>query len=87
MNRSGTLIPEPLAVLPWMVILLVAAIGSFGLVVLYSAARGSLRPLARSQGIRYANAATGPTMLTLDVKSLRYPSALQRCCPPLRSLS
>jgi len=53
MSRGRTLIPEPLADLPWMVILLVAGIGSFGLVVLYSAAGGSLRPWALSQGIRF----------------------------------
>ena len=52
MSRSS-LVPEPLARLPWRVILLVIAIGSFGLVVLYSAAGGSLTPWALSQGIRF----------------------------------
>ena len=47
------LIPEPLAQLPWRVISLVIAIGGFGLVVLYSAAGGSLRPWALSQGIKF----------------------------------
>lgn len=47
------IVPEPLAQLPWRVILLVAAIGTFGLVVLYSAAGGSLRPWALPQGIRF----------------------------------
>ena len=51
MNRDS-LIPAPLAELPWRVILLVAAIGSFGLIVLYSAAGGHLRPWAQSQGIK-----------------------------------
>jgi rod shape determining protein RodA len=47
------MIPEPLAELPWRVILLVLAIGGFGLVVLYSAAGGSLRPWAMSQGVKF----------------------------------
>ena len=50
MNR---IVPEPLAKLPWLVIILVVAIGCFGQVVLYSAAGGSLRPWALSQGIRF----------------------------------
>ncbi|WP_267349697.1 rod shape-determining protein RodA [Sphingomonas sp. GM_Shp_2] len=52
MSRNR-IIPEPLARIPWRVILLVTAIGSFGLVVLYSAAGGSLRPWAMLQGIRF----------------------------------
>ena len=51
MMRDG-LIPAPLAELPWRIILLVAAIGGFGLVVLYSAAGGSLKPWAQSQGLK-----------------------------------
>ena len=47
------IVPEPLAQLPWRVILLIVAIGGFGLVVLYSAAGGSLHPWALSQGIRF----------------------------------
>jgi rod shape determining protein RodA len=50
MNR---IVPEPLAKLPWRVLLLVVAIGCFGQVVLYSAAGGSLHPWALSQGIRF----------------------------------
>jgi rod shape determining protein RodA len=46
-------VPAPLAQLPWRVILLVTVIGCFGLVVLYSAAGGSVRPWALSQGIRF----------------------------------
>ncbi|WP_448664137.1 rod shape-determining protein RodA [Sphingomonas sp. CJ20] len=46
-------IPKPLTQLPWKVILLVLAIGMFGLVVLYSAAGGSLQPWASSQGTRF----------------------------------
>ncbi|USU05890.1 rod shape-determining protein RodA [Sphingomonadaceae bacterium OTU29MARTA1] len=52
MNRGG-FIPDPIARLPWRVILLVVLIGGFGQVVLYSAAGGSLRPWALSQGIRF----------------------------------
>ncbi|WP_298089693.1 rod shape-determining protein RodA [uncultured Sphingomonas sp.] len=52
MSRSR-IIPEPLARIPWRVILLVTAIGSFGLIVLYSAAGGSLKPWAMLQGIRF----------------------------------
>jgi rod shape determining protein RodA len=47
-------VPAPLAQFPWRVILLVIAIGGFGLVVLYSAAGGNLQPWAFSQGIRFA---------------------------------
>ena len=50
--RQAGLVPEPVAQLPWRIILLVLAIGGFGLVVLYSAAGGSVRPWASSQGIK-----------------------------------
>jgi rod shape determining protein RodA len=50
---SSRIIPEPLARLPWRVLLLVVAIGIFGQVVLYSAAGGSLHPWALSQGLRF----------------------------------
>ncbi|UYY59173.1 rod shape-determining protein RodA [Sphingomonas sp. S2-65] len=46
------LVPQPLAQLPWKVILLVLAIGSFGLVVLFSAAGGNLYPWAWNQGVK-----------------------------------
>lgn len=46
-------VPEPLAQLPWKVILLVLAIGCFDLLVLYSAAGGHIRPWALSQGLRF----------------------------------
>jgi len=50
---AGTgFVPAPLAQLPWRIILLISAIGGFGLVVLYSAAGGSLTPWAMAQGIR-----------------------------------
>ena len=50
---SARLLPEPIAALPWRLILLVLAIAGFGVVVLYSAAGGSLRPWALLQGIRF----------------------------------
>jgi rod shape determining protein RodA len=51
-GTSG-IVPQPLAMLPWKVILLVVALGGFGLVVLYSAAGGNLYPWAFSQGVRF----------------------------------
>lgn len=50
---ASSIIPAPLARLPWRVILLVLAIGVFGLTVLYSAAGASITPWALSQGIRF----------------------------------
>ena len=47
------MVPAPLAQLPWKILLLVLAVGCFGLVVLYSAAGGSLYPWAFSQGVRF----------------------------------
>ena len=53
MNTSSPgFVPAPLAQLPWRIILLVLAIGGFGLLVLYSAAGGSIHPYALKQGIR-----------------------------------
>ena len=42
--------PRPLARLPWRLIFLVAGIAVFGLIVLYSAAGGSMQPWAIKQG-------------------------------------
>ena len=50
---TSRLLPDPIARLPWRILILVVAIGCFGQVVLYSAAGGSLRPWALSQGIRF----------------------------------
>ncbi len=47
-------VPAPVAQLPWRIILLVMLIGGFGLLVLYSAAGGSLRPWALPQAVRFA---------------------------------
>jgi len=51
MSRDS-IVPAQLRALPWRVLLLIAAIGGFGLVVLYSAAGASLTPWALSQGTR-----------------------------------
>lgn len=52
MNRDS-IVPTPLRDIPWRLLLVVMAIGGFGLVVLYSAAGGSMRPWALSQGLRF----------------------------------
>jgi rod shape determining protein RodA len=49
-----SLVPSPIAQLPWRMLLLVIAIAGFGLLVLYSAAGGSLMPWALPQGARFA---------------------------------
>lgn len=51
MSRPS-LVPAPVARLPWAMLLLVMGIGGFGLVVLYSAAGASIRPWALSQGVK-----------------------------------
>jgi rod shape determining protein RodA len=51
--RRDSIIPGPLQHLPWGLLALVTAIGGFGLVVLYSAAGGSMTPWAMSQGVRF----------------------------------
>lgn len=48
-----SIIPAPLTSLPWKLILIVLSIGGFGLVVLYSAAGGSVSPWALNQGARF----------------------------------
>jgi len=47
-------IPAPIAAMNWRILALVIAIAGFGLVVLYSAASGSLTPWALSQGTKFA---------------------------------
>ncbi|TKD50148.1 rod shape-determining protein RodA [Sphingomonas baiyangensis] len=51
--RIGELVPAPLTRLPWHMLVLLCAIGGFGVVVLYSAAGGSLTPWAYSQALRF----------------------------------
>jgi rod shape determining protein RodA len=48
---TSAILPKPLARLPWRLIFLVAGIALFGLVVLYSAAGGSIHPWAVKQAI------------------------------------
>ncbi|HEX8555961.1 MAG TPA: rod shape-determining protein RodA, partial [Sphingomonas sp.] len=48
-----SIIPEPVALLAWRALLPVLGLGCFGLVVLYSAAGGSLHPWALSQGVKF----------------------------------
>lgn len=47
-------VPAPIADLPWKMLLVVTAITGFGLLILYSAAGGSLMPWALPQGVRFA---------------------------------
>jgi rod shape determining protein RodA len=49
-----SVIPSMISQLSWRILLLVTALSLFGLVVLYSAAGGSVRPWAMSQGIKLA---------------------------------
>ncbi len=46
-------LPRAIAALPWKILLVIAALAGFGLVVLYSAADGHIRPWALNQGIRF----------------------------------
>jgi len=64
MNRAGGIVPEPLVSLPWRVLLPVLAIGCFGMVVLYSAAGGSVRPWAFSNGVKFFVFLGGAVMLS-----------------------
>lgn len=51
--------------LPWAVVLIITAIAGFGVVVLYSAAGGSLNPWALKQGVRFAVLLVGALALAL----------------------
>ncbi|TMJ13728.1 MAG: rod shape-determining protein RodA, partial [Alphaproteobacteria bacterium] len=51
--KRPSLIPAPIAELPWKMLWLVIAITGFGLLVLYSAAGGSLMPWALPQAVRF----------------------------------
>lgn len=54
MNRvSPGVVPAPVMRLPWGAMLLILALGGFGVVMLYSAAGGSFQPWAMSHGIRF----------------------------------
>ena len=63
MSRPS-IIPAPLADLPWRMLLLIIAIAGFGLVVLYSAAGGHLKPWALSQGVRFLVLLSGAILLS-----------------------
>lgn len=49
-----SVIPTPFRALPWTALLLTGAIAGFGIIVLYSAAGGSMKPWALNQTIRVA---------------------------------
>lgn len=50
---GNSLVPAPIAVLPWKVLFIIMAIGLFGGMTLYSAAGGSLGPWALNHFIRF----------------------------------
>ena len=60
----NSLVPAQLAQLPWKVILTVVGITGFGLLVLYSAAGGSLQPWALGQGLRFCAFLAGAVALS-----------------------
>ncbi|WP_336977335.1 rod shape-determining protein RodA [Altererythrobacter fulvus] len=51
---SRSIIPAPIAKLPWQVIIPLTALTTFGSAVLYSAAAGSMSPFATSHLVRFA---------------------------------
>jgi rod shape determining protein RodA len=50
---TGFFVPPTIAELPWRMLILVIAIATFGLLILYSAAGGSLMPWALPQAVRF----------------------------------
>jgi rod shape determining protein RodA len=74
---SSAIIPRPVARLPWRLIFLVTAIAGFGLIVLYSAAGGSLQPWSIKQGIvfiLFLGIAVGMSwMKESTIKSIAFP--------------
>lgn len=72
------LVPAPLAIIPWRLIVAILAIGGFGLVVLYSAAGGALKPWALSQGIRFFVFLIGAVLLSHvreeQIKAVAFPA-------------
>lgn len=75
MNPS--IIPTPLRRLPWSLLLPVFGIALFGLIVLYSAAGGSMSPWAQSQGIKlvaFSGLAIALSYVRMDTwRSLSFP--------------
>src|SRR5206468_11188212 len=76
MITSG-IIPKPLAKLPWRLIFLVTGIAMFGLIVLYSAAGGSVHPWAIKQAIVFfgflAVAVAMSWMKESTIKAITFP--------------
>src|SRR3954453_9511207 len=74
---TSAIIPRPLAKLPWRLIFIVLGIAGFGLIVLYSAAGGSIHPWAVKQAvvfIAFLGIAIGMSwMKESTVKSLAFP--------------
>ena len=69
---GNSLIPAPLARMPWGLILIVSAITGFGLIVLYSAAGGKMMPWALPQGVRFLMFLLGAMVLSrLDERQLK----------------
>ena len=74
---TSAIIPKPLARLPWRLIFLVTGIATFGLIVLYSAAGGSVRPWAMKQAIvffGFLSIAVGMSwMREATIKAIAFP--------------
>jgi rod shape determining protein RodA len=74
---SSAIIPQPLAKLPWRLIFLVAGIAMIGLMTLYSAAGGSIRPWALKQAITFMTFLIIAVMMSWvkesTIKSIAFP--------------
>jgi rod shape determining protein RodA len=74
---SSAIIPRPLARLPWRLIFLITGIAMFGLIVLYSAAGGSMHPWAIKQAmvfIAFLGIAVGMSwMKESTIKAIAFP--------------
>jgi len=74
---TSAIIPKPLARLPWRLIFLVAGIAGFGLLVLYSAAGGSVQPWALKQAVIFVGflgIAIGMSWISeATIKALTFP--------------
>jgi len=74
---TSAIIPKPLARLPWRLIFLITAIAAFGLIVLYSAAGGSIQPWALKQAVVFGGflcIAVGMSWMSEStIKSIAFP--------------
>src|SRR6476659_6246027 len=74
---TSAIIPRPLAKLPWRLIFLITGIAGFGLIVLYSAAGGSIRPWALKQAIVFGGfltiAVSMSWMKESTIKAIAFP--------------